>query len=106
LERYLCIFLFMSGHQQGPSVGNPNPLRFFKMIIESLDQALALPKGRFYLQHAFCDLEGVINEQNLTRAVQKLRFPLEATCQGQVIAEAYNLDNPSSCKWELPEETP
>ena len=77
------------------------------MIIQSLQEALALPPGRFYLQDAFCDLEGRVTEKNLTDAVKQLylQFPLTATCQAQIISMAYKLNHPAApCRWELPEE--
>ncbi len=71
------------------------------MQINSIDDALSLPPGRFYLQTAFCDLEGIVNENNLTVALAILgEFPVEATCQAEIIGRASNLS------WELPEETP
>jgi hypothetical protein len=76
------------------------------MIIQSIEEALTLPSGRFYLQTAFCDLEGIVNEKNLTVALAILgEFPVEATCQAEIIVLGYLIENPeASCRWEPPEE--
>jgi hypothetical protein len=72
------------------------------MIIQSLQQAINLPPGRFYLETAFCNLEGKVTEANLRAALAILgQFPVEATCQAEIIGRAFSLP------WELPkEETP
>ncbi len=73
------------------------------MIIHSLQEALALPPGRFYVETAFCTLEGKVTEANLTAALARLgesplgQLPFEAKCRAEIIGRAFNLS------WELPE---
>jgi hypothetical protein len=74
------------------------------MQINSIDDALALPPGRFYLQHPFSDLDGNVTTKHLSSALKRLgnSLPLEATCQAEIIVKACELDNPTgSYRWEL-----
>jgi hypothetical protein len=77
------------------------------MQINSIDDALSLPLGKWFLQTGLCDLNGNITPEILQSYGEQLSFPLDAKSQGEIIARGYlRLYPEASCSWESPEETP
>ena len=79
------------------------------MIIQSIEEALALPPGKWSFGNASGGYTaGNVNPEVLQRYGAELTFPVDATCQGQIITLGYLRKYPkaSALWWELPEETP